>query len=131
MTTIAEYLIAGLLVLSGVFGLVGSFGLIKLRDTMQRLHAPTKASTVGLGGILIASMIYFIAFEGKLSWHELMVTMFLLLTAPITANFLAKAQMHRAIRKQDLPDSGTGREWATYEPDGAPVEPVMTRHDPR
>lgn len=131
MTMIAEYLLAALLVLSGVFGLVGSFGLLKLRDTMQRLHAPTKASTVGLGGVLIASMAWFLLFEGKLSWHELLVTLFLLLTAPITANFLAKAHMHRAIPKQDLPDSGTGRDWATYEPDGAPVEPVMTRHDGR
>ncbi|HSF65503.1 MAG TPA: Na+/H+ antiporter subunit G [Paracoccaceae bacterium] len=131
MTMIAEYLIAALLVLSGVFGLVGSYGLLKLRDTMQRLHAPTKASTVGLGGVLIASMACFWLFEGKLSWHELLVTIFLLLTAPITANFLAKAQMHRAIRKQDLPDSGTGRDWATYESDKAPVEPVMTRNDPR
>lgn len=129
MTTFAEYLIAGLLVLSGVFGLVGSIGLLKLRDTMQRLHAPTKASTVGLGGILIASMGYFLLFEGKLSWHELMVTMFLLLTAPITANFLAKAQMHRAIRKEDLPATGTGRDWATYAPEQEPVEPVMNRQD--
>lgn len=129
MTMIAEYLIAALLVLSGVFGLVGSYGLLKLRDTMQRLHAPTKASTVGLGGILVASMATFLLVEGKLSWHELLVTLFLLLTAPITANFLAKAQMHRAIRKQDLPPTGTGRDWATYEADSAPVEPVMTRHD--
>lgn len=131
MTILAEYLIAALLVLSGVFGLVGSYGLMKLRDTMQRLHAPTKASTVGLGGVLVASMAYFFAFEGKLSWHELLVTMFLLLTAPITANFLAKAQMHRAIRKEDLPATGTGTDWATYTPDSAPIEPAMTRHDTR
>ena len=36
-----EIAVCVFLVISGVFGLVGSFGLIKLHDTMQRLHAPT------------------------------------------------------------------------------------------
>ena len=57
MDPIFEWMIAGLIVLAGVFGLVGSLGLLKLPDTMTRLHAPTKATTLGVGGVLIASML--------------------------------------------------------------------------
>ncbi|HMO06778.1 MAG TPA: Na+/H+ antiporter subunit G [Paracoccaceae bacterium] len=119
MNPIWEYLIAGLLVMSGIFGIVGSFGLIKLPDTMTRLHAPTKATTLGVGGVLIASMAHAWAAEGVLSWHELMITLFLFITAPITANFIAKAQIHRAKVEDQLPPTGTGRSWATFEPDDA------------
>ena len=47
MDFVAEILIAVFLVVSGIFGLVGSFGLIKLRDTMQRLHAPDQGDDAG------------------------------------------------------------------------------------
>lgn len=126
MEQIAEIAISVLLVFAGVFGLVGSFGLLKLPDTMTRLHAPTKATTLGVGGVLMASMLYFWIIKGELSWHELLITMFLLLTAPITANFIAKAHVHRFGNKDDMPDTGTGRDWATFEDETEEIQPVMT-----
>ncbi len=110
-----EIVVSALLVMAGLFGLVGSFGLIRLPDTMTRLHAPTKATTLGVGGVLIASMVYFLVFMDHFSFHELMITLFLLLTAPITANLVAKAHLHRAERPENLPPTGTGRGWATYD----------------
>lgn len=110
-----EIVVSALLVLAGVFGLVGSFGLIRLPDTMTRLHAPTKATTLGVGGVLIASMVYSLVFLDHFSFHELMITLFLLLTAPITANLIAKAHLHLSDRPTDLPATGTGRDWATYD----------------
>jgi multicomponent K+:H+ antiporter subunit G len=127
MEQIAEYLIAGLLVLAGIFGIVGSFGLVRLPDTMTRLHAPTKATTLGVGGVLIASMAYFWVYDDVLSWQELMITMFLFLTAPITANFMAKAHLHLNRESETLPEAESGHEWATYTAADRPVEPVMTR----
>ena len=131
MEQIAEFAIAALLVSAGIFGLIGSFGLIKLPDTMTRLHAPTKASTLGVGGVLIASMLYFWIMQGQLSWHEFLITMFLLLTAPITANFIAKAHMHRFGNKDEMPDTGTPRDWATFEDETEEMQPVMTRNTPK
>jgi multicomponent K+:H+ antiporter subunit G len=119
MELLAEILITACLVVAGVFGFVGSYGLLKLPDPMTRLHAPTKATTLGVGGVLIASMLYFLVLGNGLSFHELLITLFLFLTAPITANFIAKAQLHRNIRADDLPKTGTGRPWATYESDEA------------
>lgn len=127
MEPIAEILIAALLIIGGIFAVIGSFGLLKLRDTMQRLHAPTKATTVGIGSTLIASMIYFLVFEHHLSWHELLITLFLFLTAPITANFIAKAQMHRDLKAEDMPETGVGTDWATYDPELTMVQPQADR----
>lgn len=114
---IVDLILSALLVIGGLFGLLGSFGLLKLRDTMQRLHAPTKATTVGVGAALVVSMLYALT-QGRVSWHELLITLFLLLTAPITGNLLAKAHMHSRMQKQDLPPTGATDDWATFDRDG-------------
>ena len=93
---IIEILISACLVISGIFGLVGSFGLLKLPDPMMRLHAPTKATTLGVGGALVASMLYM---------HF------------INDNFIAKTHLHLNHKASDLPPTGTDRPWATYESD--------------
>jgi multicomponent K+:H+ antiporter subunit G len=115
MDVVLEILIALLLVSSGVFGFVGSYGLIKLRDSMQRLHAPTKATTLGVGSVLVASILYFVLTEQRLSFHEFLITLFLLLTAPVTANFIAKAYLARNVREESLPDTGSDYGWAIYD----------------
>ena len=98
MENFADVLIAAFIVLGGVFGLVGSFGLVKLRDTMQRLHGPTKATTLGIGCVLIASMLYFATHKGHLSFHELLITLFLFITAPVSAHLLAKTGLHLQLK---------------------------------
>ncbi len=110
-----EYLIAGFLVMAGIFGFVGSFGLLKLNDPMSRLHAPTKATTLGVGGVLLASMLHGVVIEGHLSLHELMITLFLFLTAPVTALFIAKVHIHRHETKESLPKAGEDGIWATHD----------------
>ncbi|WP_120636243.1 Na+/H+ antiporter subunit G [Ruegeria sp. EL01] len=114
MDFIFELLIAFFLVVSGIFGFVGSFGMIKLKDPMSRLHAPTKATTLGVGGILLASICHSVLIEGHLSLHELLITLFLFLTAPITALFIAKWHIHRHEMPEDLPDAGEDELWATH-----------------
>ena len=123
----AEIIISALLVIGAIFGLVGSFGLLKLADPMQRLHAPTKATTVGVGTALIASMIHFALFEDAVTWHELLIVLFLLVTAPVTAHFLSKGHLHQTVPKADLPPTGTGRDWATLESDPLPAIPTPLR----
>ena len=82
------------LLIGAFFVLVGSVGLLRLPDFLSRLHAPTKATTLGLGGLLLASMIHFSAQRGDLSLHELLVVLFLFLSAPVSAFMLAKAAVH-------------------------------------
>lgn len=112
---ILEYSIAALLVMAGFFGLVGSVGLLKLPDHMTRLHAPTKATTLGVGGVLIASMLYFFGVEGTVSFHELMITLFLFLAAPIVAFFIARVQLRDHLAERDLPTpKRAGARWAGH-----------------
>jgi multicomponent K+:H+ antiporter subunit G len=126
---IVDLILSALLVIGGLFGLLGSFGLLKLKDTMQRLHAPTKATTVGVGAALVVSMLYALT-QGRVSWHELLITLFLLLTAPITGNLLAKAHLHSRMQKQDLPPTGVTDDWATFDRDG-PSRLLPDLNDPK
>jgi multicomponent K+:H+ antiporter subunit G len=113
---LAELLVALLILAGSFFLLVGSWGLAKLPTLMQRLHAPTKATTLGAGGLLLASMAYFGLVEGTFSFHELLITLFLFLTAPITAHMLAKANILRSRRVANLlPPTGRPLGWATLE----------------
>ena len=114
MTALADILVAALLVAGGIFGLVGSWGLVRLPDMMTRLHGPTKAATLGVGSVLIASMAYFWVHHGTLSWHELLIAVFLFLTAPITGLYVGKAHMHLSWRREELPRPPSGADWATY-----------------
>ncbi|WP_145106614.1 Na+/H+ antiporter subunit G [Cereibacter sediminicola] len=118
-----EILVSALLVVAGTFGLVGSFGLLRLRDAVQRLHAPTKATTVGVGAALIASIVDLYHFRATLTWQELLVAAFLFITAPITALFLGKIHMHHSIPRSALPNTGTDRDWATFDPTFKGPEP--------
>ncbi len=49
MSTFAEYAISAMLIIGGVFTLIGAIGLARLPDFYTRLHGPTKATTVGVG----------------------------------------------------------------------------------
>ncbi len=132
MSLAAEIVVAFLLVMGGGFILVGSWGLARLPSLMTRLHGPTKATTLGVGGCLIASMIYFPATGGTWSAHELLITIFLLLTAPVSANMIAKAHLHRQGHGIDpnpadgivasLPHPPGGDDWATFQ--GAADDPA-------
>ena len=103
----AELLAAALLVVGGVFALVGAIGLLRFRDFFMRLHAPTLASTLGIGAMLLASIVVHAA-RGEFGWHELLITLLVFVTAPVSANLLAKAALHLRVHStakvpDDLP----------------------------
>jgi multicomponent K+:H+ antiporter subunit G len=92
-------LLLSLLILTGaLFTLVGSLGLARLPDFYTRLHAPTKATTLGVGSLLIASAIYFSTRGEGISVHEVLVTLFLFITAPVSAHLLSRAALHLKLR---------------------------------
>ncbi len=116
MSIYLELTITICIVVGGVFIFVGSLGLMKLPDLMTRLHAPSKATTVGVGGCLVASMLHFWAVEGRFSIQEVLITFFLFLTAPVTAHFIAKAHLHSQEKSPNLlPPTATLSGWSTFE----------------
>lgn len=84
-----------LLIGSG-FVIVGAIGLVKFSDPMTRLHAPTKVGTVGIGMLLLAAIANSFVME-DVSMHEVLIMAFLFVTAPISANFIAKVAIHRKV----------------------------------
>ncbi|MGQ3675318.1 Na+/H+ antiporter subunit G [Xanthobacter sp. TB0139] len=109
-----EALATFLILASAFFLVVGSLGLARLPGTMRRLHGPTKATTLGIGCMLIASMVYAMGVRGELSFHELLITFFLVLTAPVSAQMVAKAYILRAKKEREqLPPTGRASGWAT------------------
>lgn len=115
-----ELIISVTLVIGALFALIGSFGLLKLNSPMPRLHAPTKASTLGVGSLLLSSMISAFAF-GEGSMHELLILAFLFVTAPISAHFMAKVHIHKACT-DPLPKPPVDTLWSTHDRPAATLE---------
>ncbi len=102
----ADLASSALLVFGAAFVLLGSLGLVKFPDTYTRLHAPTKATTLGVGSILLASAIDTSVRGPGVSVHELLIILFLFLTAPISAYLIARAAMHLRIRAETRGSTG-------------------------
>ena len=131
MAPFVDIIIAALIVLGGAFALIGSWGLARLPSLMTRLHGPTKATTLGVGGCLMASMLYFPTHGLSWSAHELLITLFLFITAPISANMIAKAYIHgrrsnpsaAAQSADDMPAAPSrSAQWATFGMEGAEAD---------
>jgi multicomponent K+:H+ antiporter subunit G len=120
--SLAEIVVSALIVIGSGFALIGSWGLVRLPTLMERLHGPTKATTLGLGCMLVGSVIFFHLHRGTWSSHELLITLFLFITAPISANLIAKVHLHR-LRTAGIETGPAGQppapsrdgDWATYE----------------
>lgn len=124
MSVVVDIVVSALILLGAAFVLIGSWGLVRLPSTMERLHGPTKATTLGLGSLLLASVVYFQARLGIWTAHELLISLFLFITAPISANMIAKVHLHRvrigAIEETDSvagapPRPADEGDWATFE----------------
>ena len=95
-----EIFLSLLILIGAVFTFIGSLGLLRLRDFYSRLHSPTKATTLGVGSLLIASAVFFSHQDEGLSLHEVLVTLFLFITAPVSAHLMAKAALHLRLQSQ-------------------------------
>jgi len=92
-----EWIISILLLIGGFFVLVGSIGLVKMPDFFMRLHGPTKATTLGMASLLTAAMVFFSTTQAGLSMKEILISLFLLLTAPVSAYMMIKSAIHHKL----------------------------------
>ena len=93
-------LIAGLLLIAGaIFALLAAVGLLRLPDIYSRMHAASKAGTLGSGLMLIALAVH--AGDTATTSRAIAGVVFFLLTAPISAHLLAKAAYAVGYRLSD------------------------------
>jgi multicomponent Na+:H+ antiporter subunit G len=93
---VKEILIALILVSGGLFGLLAALGMCRLPDTIIRMHATTKAGTLGCGLILLAVGLFFD--DTATSLRALAAFCFLMLTAPVAAHLMGRAAYRSGVR---------------------------------
>ncbi len=101
-SVVIDVVTAALILLGAIFALIGSVALARLPDIFTRLHGPTKATTLGVGSILLGSIVFFSVRQG-LSLHEILVSLFLFITAPVSAHLIARAALHRHCKSLTRP----------------------------
>ncbi|MCY3981999.1 MAG: monovalent cation/H(+) antiporter subunit G [Alphaproteobacteria bacterium] len=84
-----EILTALLVLAGGLFALVAAIGILRLPDVLIRMHASTKAGTLGCGLILMAVAVHFA--ESGIIARAVLAIIFLLLTAPVGAHLIGRA----------------------------------------
>lgn len=118
----AEIVVSLLLVIGGLATLVGTLGLWRFRNFYQRMHGPTMGSSMGLGAVLLASIIAFSVSEERVVIHEVLAWIFLTLTIPVTTMMLARAALYRHRREgKNVP--------TRHKPDDDDANEVRPTHD--
>jgi multicomponent K+:H+ antiporter subunit G len=103
-------LIVALLVLAGaIVTLIGSLGLLRLKTFYERVHPPTLGSTLGMALIVLGSIVCFSVLRSRLSVHEVLIGVFLTLTAPVAFMLLARAALYRD-RAEGLTEAWPGEQ---------------------
>jgi multicomponent K+:H+ antiporter subunit G len=85
-----------LLIIGGLLTLIGSIGLLRLPNFYSRMHPPTMGATLGGGSVLIASMLVSTAALHRPVIHEVVITVLVVMTAPVTAILLMQAARRRS-----------------------------------
>lgn len=86
---VLQYLAGGLILLGAGFSFLAAFGILRLPDLYTRMHAASKAGTLGSGLMLVALAL--VAFDGSVVLRAIVGIVFLLLTGPVSAHLLARA----------------------------------------
>lgn len=121
MSQILDFVLILLLATGSFFAFLGAFSLIKLSSFLRRLHGPTKASTMGVGCILVASILFHSFYGTGLHPRELLIVVFLFLTAPVSAHLMSRATLSLMGELPPTPPRPP-------DPDGAVREDVDNRN---
>ncbi|WP_137283328.1 monovalent cation/H(+) antiporter subunit G [Halorussus salinisoli] len=104
MNVIQQFVVAALVVVGAFFLLVGTVGLIRFPDVYNRMHASSKAATLGASSILLAGFAYYGPQGAGLT--SLVGIVFLFITAPTGAHLIS-----RSAQKMGVPFFGQEAEW--------------------
>jgi multicomponent Na+:H+ antiporter subunit G len=85
----SELFSAALLLIGALFMFLAALGLLRLPDLFMRLQAATKASTLGVGCMLLGLAIHFQ--DLAVTTRAVLIVAFFFLTAPVGAHMIARA----------------------------------------
>ena len=78
-----------LLVIGAAFALIAAVGIVRMPDLFTRIQTATKASTLGVGCMLLAAAVHF--GELGIAARALATMAFIFLTAPVAAHMIGRA----------------------------------------
>jgi multicomponent K+:H+ antiporter subunit G len=117
LSELREIVASGFMLIGLAFTIFGSIGLVRLPDFYTRMHAPTKATTLGVSSVLAAAALTLPGNVVATGLKAGLVIVFLFLTAPIGAHMLARAARHRGVpTAPGTRDEMPGREEPPAEP---------------
>jgi multicomponent Na+:H+ antiporter subunit G len=85
----ADVLSAVLLVAGGAVMLLAGVGVVRMPDLFSRMQAATKASSLGVGCLVLAGAVHF--GDLAVAARAVLVIAFVFLTAPVAAHLIARA----------------------------------------
>lgn len=86
------------LLLGTFFILSASIGIVRFPDLYTRLHAATKASTLGISFVLIAAFLFLYVEHSLISGKLLLAILFLFLTNPVSAHMISRAAHRNGVK---------------------------------
>lgn len=84
-----EFFTGVFIMLGSLFILISALGILKMPDLYTRMSATTKASTLGVGLVLIGTAIFYQ--DVGISVRSIVIIIFLFLTAPVAAHIIGRA----------------------------------------
>ncbi|MET3682491.1 multicomponent Na+:H+ antiporter subunit G [Alkalibacillus flavidus] len=93
-----DIIISLLLLIGTFFTFSGSLGIIRFPDVYTRLHAATKAATLGVAGVLLGAFFYLLFDQGIVSGKLLIGIVFVLMTAPISGHMISRAAYNSGVQ---------------------------------
>ena len=100
MHDLLPYIVGIMCLFGSFFVLVAAIGVLRLNDLYMRMHAASKAGTLGSGVLLLAIAVF--VQDPSVVWRALAGVLFFLLTAPISAHLLARAAYNVGYQPCDL-----------------------------
>lgn len=84
-----EIVISFCFVVGSILILIAALGIVRLPDLFTRMHANSKASTLGLGLIAVGAGVFFPSVWVR--FESLLIIVFIFLTVPISSHMIARA----------------------------------------
>ncbi len=84
-----DWVVAGCLIVGVLFSFFSALGILRMPDAYTRIHASTKAGTIGVGFIMVAVALHF--HDISVISRAVGIIVFILMTAPVAAQLLGKS----------------------------------------
>ena len=100
MSAVADVLAVGCLLAGSLLCLTAGLGLLRFPDVLTRMHAGTKPQVLGVLLIMVGAAIRLHGWSA--TWMLLLVAVFQMLTAPVSAHMISRVAYRRRHVRRDL-----------------------------